>query len=740
MSQKTTTLAIEGMTCAACVARVENALKAVDGVTEASVNLATHSARISGSASPESLAEAVEDIGYGASIDQGDEPGGDASRALKREKEARQAAILGVLIAGPFLLSMGLMLFGRPMLLSAEAELALASVMQFWLGARFYRGAWKALSSGAATMDVLVALGTTAAYGLSLTHWIMGLDHLGHQSDHTDALPLYFESSSMVIAFVLLGKWLEERAMSETASALRALQALQPDQAMRLDSDGTVKAVPVSQLARGDRILVKASERIACDGRIIEGAAGIDEAMVTGESLPVSKTTGDSVIGGTLNTDGRLVIEVTALGGDSVLSRIVAAVEAAQSSKAPVQQLVDRISAVFVPVVTGIAIATFLFWVFKAGSPSLALINAVSVLVIACPCALGLATPTAILAGTGVAARHGILLRDARAIETLARTQIVVFDKTGTLTTGKPEITGIEILSGLKPNQLDQNRIVQLAAALETGSTHPLAKALIKSAETLPQVRADGFKTLPGGVMAEIEDETYLFGSSKAMQQSGFDIAAFEALASQWQNQGFGLSWLGRMSGHELLALIGFADTVRPHASEAISDIGQLGLGVVMLTGDSKGAGMRIGSALGIKEVIAEVTPTEKSAAIEALQQKGLVVAMVGDGLNDAPALMRADTGIAMAEGTDIAIESSGVALMQTDPRLVATSILLTRRIVSTIRRGLFFAFIYNMIGLPLAAAGWLSPVVAGAAMALSSVSVVGNALTLRWFSRPLAN
>jgi Cu+-exporting ATPase len=732
-SPKTTQLAIDGMTCAACVARVEKALTGVEGVVEASVNLATHSARITGAAAPDALAEAVEEIGYGASVmsaqDQADEP----SRALLREYEARRAAITGGLIASPFLLSMGLMMFDQPMLLSAEIELALASLMQFWLGARFYRGAWKALRSGAATMDVLVALGTSAAYGLSLVHWSMGFG--AHGMDHGSALPLYFESSSMVIAFVLLGKWLEERAMSETASALRGLQALQPDQANRIDPQGHAVAVPINQLATGDRLLIKAGERIACDGLIIEGGAGIDESMVTGESLPVTKAMGDTVIGGTLNTDGLLVVQVTALGADSVLARIVAAVEAAQSSKAPVQLLVDRISAVFVPVVTGIAIATFLFWLVKDGSLSLATLNAVSVLVIACPCALGLATPTAILAGTGVAARHGILLRDARAIESLARTQVVVFDKTGTLTTGKPAITGIDTFGGM-----DKDRILQRVAALEAGSTHPLAKALITAAAHMPALAALDFRSQAGAITARIEGETYLFGSGAALRHAGFDLAPFADQASLRHNEGAGQSWLGRVSDHRVLALISFADMPRPTAAEAVSRLKQLGLGLVMLTGDSKGAAARIGAALGIGEVISEVSPTDKSAAIAALQAKNLVVTMVGDGLNDAPALTGADTGIAMADGTDIAIESSGVALMQADPRLVATAIVLTRRIVATIRRGLFFAFIYNMIGLPLAAAGLLSPVVAGAAMALSSVSVVANALTLRWFSRPPSN
>ena len=732
-SPKTTQLAIDGMTCAACVARVEKALTGVEGVVEASVNLATHSARITGAAAPDALAEAVEEIGYGASVMSAQDQAGEPSRTILREHEARRAAITGGLIASPFLVSMGLMLFDRPMLLSPEIELALASLMQFWLGARFYRGAWKALRSGAATMDVLVALGTSAAYGLSLVHWSMGFG--AHGMDHGSALPLYFESSSMVIAFVLLGKWLEERAMSETASALRGLQALQPDQANRIDPQGHAVAVPINQLATGDRLLIKAGERIACDGLIIEGGAGIDESMVTGESLPVTKAMGDTVIGGTLNTDGLLVVQVTALGADSVLARIVAAVEAAQSSKAPVQLLVDRISAVFVPVVTGIAIATFLFWLVKDGSLSLATLNAVSVLVIACPCALGLATPTAILAGTGVAARHGILLRDARAIESLARTQVVVFDKTGTLTTGKPAITGIDTFGGM-----DKDRILQRVAALEAGSTHPLAKALITTAAHMPALAALDFRSQAGAITARIEGETYLFGSGTALRHAGFDLAPFADQASLRHNEGAGQSWLGRVSDHSVLALISFADMPRPTAAEAVSRLKQLGLGLVMLTGDSKGAAARIGAALGIGEVISEVSPTDKSAAIAALQAKNLVVTMVGDGLNDAPALTGADTGIAMADGTDIAIESSGVALMQADPRLVATAIVLTRRIVATIRRGLFFAFIYNMIGLPLAAAGLLSPVVAGAAMALSSVSVVANALTLRWFSRPPSN
>ena len=471
-------------------------------------------------------------------------------------------------------------LFSRRELLSSATfgvgGLALASLMQFWLGARFYRGAWKALRSGAATMDVLVALGTSAAYGLSLAHWSMGFG--AHGMDHPASLPLYFESSSMVIAFVLLGKWLEERAMSETASALRALQALQPDQAIRIDQAGHTVPVPIAQLATGDRLLIKAGERIACDGRIIEGGAGIDESMVTGESLPVTKTAGDKVIGGTLNTDGRLVVEVTALGPDSMLARIVAAVEAAQSSKAPVQLLVDKISAVFVPVVTGIAIATFLFWLVKDGSLSLATINAVSVLVIACPCALGLATPTAILAGTGVAARNGILLRDARAIESLARTQVVVFDKTGTLTTGKPDITGIDSFGDIQ-----RDRIVLILAALEAGSTHPLAKALIREANGPTAMTVQEFQSQAGAITGRIEEETYLFGSGTALRHAGFDLGPFADQASHRHNEGAGQSWLGRISDHSVLALVSFADMPRPTAAEAVEQLKQLDLGLVMI-------------------------------------------------------------------------------------------------------------------------------------------------------------
>ncbi len=725
MSKAAIDIAIDGMTCAACVARVEKALSAVPGVVSAEVNLATKSARVGtdGTPAPETVAAAVEDIGYGASVIASADSGAQERRAEAREKRARLSAIAGLVVAAPFLVAMAAAPFGRDLMPAPVAQALLAGILQFGLGARFYAGAWKSLRAGSATMDLLVALGTSAAYGLSLYLWREASGHGGHEPH------LYFESAAVVIAFVLLGKWLEERATSETASAIRALGKLRVASARVLTPQGEVER-PIAEIRIGDRVAVRVGERIPVDGRIAEGAASVDESMVTGESLPVSKAVGDAVIGGTVDLDGRLVVEVTAVGTETMLAKVIRLVEGAQASKAPVQKLVDKVSAVFVPVVTLIALGTLAFWGFTTGDMERALVNAVSVLVIACPCALGLATPTAVLAGTGVAAGAGILVRDAASLERAAGTGVVVFDKTGTLTTGEPVVTAVEAVPGERPET-----VIRLAAALEAGSDHPLARAIRAEAEAAhieDAAPATAFRAVVGGLEGSVDGRRLLFGNTGAMRAAGVPTAAMEASAAALAERGQGMSWLADLDAKRLLGLVAFADAPRPDAKAAVAALERERIGVVMLTGDGRGAAQRVGAALGIREIVAEVKPEEKAQAIETLKSRGFVVAMVGDGVNDAPALAAADVGIAMGAGTDVAIETAGITLMRNDPRLAAAAIDLARRTVATIRRGLFWAFAYNVIGIPLAAAGILSPVFAGAAMALSSVSVVLNALLLR--------
>ena len=733
-----THLAVDGMTCAACVTRVEKALARIDGVETVAVNLASHTARITGAASLPALITAVETAGYDAKLLQPAHAKDNKSRAEQRERHARMSAFAGLILCLPFLLSMGLMALGRPSLLTPAQEAVLASLLQFGLGLRFYRGALKSLRGGAASMDVLVAIGTSAAYGLSFVNWQSTGMHPSHGAGGMSGPALYFESSSVVIGFVLFGKWLEERAMAETTAALRALQALQPDEARILDDEGTVHQIPAAALRDGMRMLVHSGERIPADGEILEGFADLDESMVTGESLPVAKKIGDRVIGGTLNTDGRLVVLVKNPASQSVLAQIISAMEAAQASKAPVQKRVDRITEIFVPTILVLSLVTLAGWLVYGAPAQTALLHAVAVLVIACPCALGLATPTALIAGTGLAARNGLLLRDGAAIEALARTQVMVFDKTGTLTTGAMTIRHIEALgSAIKADCL------KWAAALDAPSPHPLATALRNAyehqnpANPLPPV--EDFKSLAGAVSGVVDGTALLLGNEAAMKVAGFDLAPFHDQAAVLQAQSLGVSWLGLPEKNAtqpkgILAVIGFADTPRPTAKAAITALKDMGIGSVLLTGDTQASAKQTGALLGIKEVIAQVTPQQKAQAVAELQKRGLFVTMVGDGINDAPALITADCGIAMAQGTDIAMQASAVTLMQADPLKAVAAIHIARRIGRTIERGLFFAFIYNVIGLPLAAFGALSPAMAGGAMALSSVSVVANALTLRWF------
>ena len=720
-------LDISGMTCASCAGRVEKALAKVPGVKSASVNLATERAHVEllGQVDPGLLINAVTQAGYGASLHQSEKAAEDDQQ--KRLHRERWALTLAIVLALPLVLPMLLAPFGIHWMLPAWAQFVLATPVQFVLGARFYVAAWKAVKAGAGNMDLLVALGTSAGYGLSLYEWAIA---------KPGTMPhLYFEASAVVIALVLLGKYLESRAKRQTASAIRALEALRPERALRM-VDGQEQDVAISDLRLNDLVLVKPGERFPVDGEVVEGQSHADEALISGESLPVPKQPGDKVTGGAINGEGRLVIKTLALGTETVLARIIRLVEDAQSAKAPIQKLVDKVSQVFVPVVLLIALATLLGWWLYGAPIETALINAVAVLVIACPCALGLATPTAIMAGTGVAARHGILIKDAEALERAHEVSAVVFDKTGTLTSGTPQIAHFSALDG------DEARLLQAAGALQRGSEHPLAKAVLDAcaARNLNVPDVTDSQSLTGrGIAGTLEGRRLALGNRRLLEETGLAPGSLAASASAWETEGRTLSWLIEQSPQpQVLGLFAFGDTLKPGAQSAIAQLNARHISSHLLTGDNRGSAKVVAEALGISDVHAEVLPADKAATVTELKKTG-VVAMVGDGINDAPALAAADIGIAMGGGTDVAMHAAGITLMRGDPRLVPAALEISRKTYAKIRQNLFWAFIYNVIGIPLAAFGFLNPVLAGAAMAFSSVSVVSNALLLKfWKPRDL--
>ena len=736
----TVDIGIGGMTCASCVSRVEKALKKVPGVDAASVNLATESARISFVPSDQTeailrrqgvearLRRAVRDAGY--------EP-----RAADAAIEAPDASpwagfmpvAIGLALSTPLVLPMIADLFGKHWMLPALWQFLLATPVQFILGARFYKGAWGAIKARAGNMDLLVAIGTTAGWALSMWLWLTA---------ETDVMVhLYFEGSAVVITLVMLGKWLEARAKRQTTSAIRALHALRPETAHLVGLDGEID-VPVAEVMVSDRVVVKPGERFPVDGTLLEGQTQVDESMLTGEPLPVSKEVGSKLTGGSINGDGRVVMQVRAVGSETVLASIIRLVEDAQAGKAPIQRLVDKVSAVFVPVVLLIALITLVGWWWVGGSFELALIHAVAVLVIACPCALGLATPTAIMAGTGVAAKYGILIKDAQALELAHKVDVVAFDKTGTLTLGRPTLTDFIAVA-----QGDDAQGLAIAASLQSGSEHPLAHAVVSAAQEkgLRFAAPDNVRAVPGrGTEGDINARSFLIGSLRWMDELKVDMSRLADQASELQARGATVSALAERSasGVSLIALMAFADEPKPGAKEALAVLRARGMTIVMISGDNQGAAEAMASRLGLKpkngedggEVMAEVLPAEKAAKVMALKAGGRTVLMVGDGVNDAPALAAADVGMAMSNGTDVAMHAAGITLMRGDPMLVAAALDISRRTVAKIRQNLFWAFFFNAAGIPLAALGYLNPVVAGAAMALSSVSVMGNALLLkRW-------
>ena len=711
LDPKQWTLAIEGMTCASCVGRVERALLKLPGVEAASINLATETATVQAQADvalPQLLA-AVSKAGYQARLDED-------SVVRKQDWQASGWPVLiAALLSAPLVLPMLGMLAGVHWMIDGWWQLALATPVQFWLGARFYKAGWSALRAGSGNMDLLVALGTSAAFGLSL-YLLLGGEH------HS----LYFESAAVVITLVLLGKWLEARAKRQTTEAIRALKSLRPETA-RVLRDGQEQTLPISKLRLGDEVLVRPGERIPVDGLVLEGESQVDESLITGESLPVAKHAQSRVVGGAINGEGQLLLRTTALGAESTLSRIVRLVESAQAAKAPIQRLVDRVSAIFVPVVIALALLALVGWGLATGDWQQALLNAVAVLVIACPCALGLATPTAIMAGTGVAARHGILIKDAEALELAAHLDTVAFDKTGTLTVGHPALLALEPVAGE-----DREQLLRWAAALQAGSEHPLARAVLDAAQgqALPATR--NLRAVPGrGVAADLpeQDLTLHLGSARYMAELGLTLDAAPA-------DGATHSWLATTSPQaRLLARLAFADTLKPGAAAALAHLKSQGVHTVMLSGDNQAAAEAVAAQLGLQEVRAEVLPEDKARIVAELKAGGSRrVAMVGDGINDAPALAAADVGMAMATGTDVAMQVAGITLMRGDPALVPQAIALSRATVRKIHQNLFWAFAYNVVGIPLAAFGLLNPVIAGGAMALSSVCVVSNALLLkRW-------
>jgi Cu+-exporting ATPase len=720
-------IGIGGMTCASCVARVEKALKKMPGVLSATVNLATESARIevaSGEVTDARLRRAVRDAGYEPRT-----PEAQADVGRESPWAGFMPVGVGLLLTTPLVLPMLAELWGQHWMLPAWVQFALATPVQFVLGARFYKAGWHALKAFTGNMDLLVSLGTTAGWALSVWLWLTA--HEGH------APHLYFEGSAVVITLVMLGKWLETRAKRQTTEAIRALHALRPDKAHWLGDDGEVD-VPVDEILVGDRIVVRPGERFPLDGELIEGQTQVDESMLTGEPLPVAKAPGDTLTGGSINGEGRVLMRVKAVGHETVLSHIIRLVEDAQAAKAPIQRLVDKVAEVFVPVVLVIALLTLGAWMVTGADFETALIHAVAVLVIACPCALGLATPVAIMAGTGVAAKHGILIKDVQALELAHRVQTVAFDKTGTLTVGQPRL-----LAHVPAPGHDVTTALALAARVQSGSEHPLARAVVSAAEKqgLSGPTAQDLQAVPGkGVLAKVDGRQLMLGSLRWLQKEGLDIGMWQPDINALQAQGASLSALAERTdaGLHALLLMGFGDEPKVGAAQALGALRDRGLKLVMISGDNQAAAEAMARRLGLRpeagEVLANVLPGDKSAQVQKLRAGGHVVAMVGDGVNDAPALAAADVGMAMGNGTDVAMHAAGITLMRGDVALVGAAIDISARTVAKIRQNLFWAFAYNVAGIPLAALGYLNPMMAGAAMALSSVSVMANALLLkRW-------
>ena len=724
-------LKIAGMTCAACSSRVEKKLNQLEGVVNASVNLATEKASVAYNPSEikvSEILEAIGDLGYGAEL--AEEVTVDREREL-REKEIRSLKIslgLSAIVSSPLLLAMILMVLSVDVpqldfLHNGYFQMIIATPVQFLIGARFYNNAFHALKAKSPNMDVLIAMGTSAAYFYSLYNVFFQDVPEGMMKD------LYFEAAVVIITLILLGKYLEAVAKGKTSEAIKKLMGLQAKTA-RVLRDGVETSIPIEEVEIGDTVIVKPGERVPVDGIIVEGNSALDESMLTGESLPVEKKAGDPVIGATVNKYGAFKFTATKIGKDTVLSQIISMVEEAQGSKAPIQKIADRVSGVFVPVVLGIAVVTFAVWYFAAADLTQAVVSAVSVLVIACPCALGLATPTAIMVGTGKGAENGILIKGGEYLETAYKLNTVVLDKTGTITKGMPEVTDIVSLGRFTSIEL-----LKLAALTEKRSEHPLGVSIYEEGRRklvdIPD--PDKFEAIPGkGVRAEYQDMNIHIGTRKLMREIEIETNEFETAIVRLENDGKTAMLLA--VNNSLEGIIAVADTLKENSKEAIGTLQDMGIEVYMITGDNYGTAHAVAKQVGIRHVLAEVLPDNKAQEVQKLKEQGKVVAMVGDGINDAPALATADIGMAMGTGTDVAMEAADITLMRGDLRTIPIAIRLSRQTMRKIKQNLFWAFFYNIIGIPFAAFGFLNPVIAGAAMAFSSVSVVTNSLSLKRF------
>lgn len=718
-------LEIYGMDCTSCARVIEGQLRKVPGVKEANVNFAAEKANVifdPQATDVPKLVAAVKSAGYRARPADESDVEGERRRRTSEVRLFRNRFLVGLVLSLPFLYFM--MSDRLPTTVIGIVSLVLATPIQFILGAGFYRGAWSSLKLRSASMDTLIALGTTAAYAYSLYGFLSG------------STELYFETSAFLITFVLLGRWLEARAKGQTSAALQRLLGLRAKTA-RVHRDDNWVDVPLAEVQAGDVILVRPGEKVPVDGTIVTGHSAIDESMITGESLPVEKNPGDQVVGATLNKNGSFEFRATRVGEATVLAQIIRLVEQAQGSKAPIQAFADRVAAIFVPAVLIIALGTLAVWLALGAAPSYALMAAVSVLVIACPCALGLATPTALMVGVGLGAERGILIKGGESLEAARNVKVVVFDKTGTLTIGRPEVTDILVFG-----KLDEKGIVAIAAGLETLSEHPLAEAVVRRAEGLgvKPVSAADFQAVPGhGVTAKVDGATYWLGNRRLLtERGGHDVAKTESQIAELESQGKTVLLLADERG--LVGALAVADIVKPTASDAVERLKKLGLELWLVTGDNERTARHVAAQVGIANVLAEVRPEDKAREVKRLQESGRKVAMVGDGINDAPALAQADLGIVMGAGTDVAREAGGIVLMRDDLNDVAAAIGLARATVGKIWQNLFFALVYNVIGIPVAARVFaafglvLKPELAGLAMALSSVSVVTNSLLLKFF------
>ncbi|KZK93030.1 MULTISPECIES: heavy metal translocating P-type ATPase [unclassified Pseudovibrio] len=724
---QTVKLDITGMTCAGCASRLEKTLQATEGVVKATVNFALEMAEVEHlpQVAANDLVDVVSTAGFEAK-ERRDEA--EAAKKAFEEREAHSDAeerktfqlfALSTLLAIPLVIPMVLMAFGVQFELSGVLQFALATPIQLFVGARFYKGAFAALRHGGANMDVLVSLGTSAAYLYSVYNVFFAT-----QAQATD---LYFEASAVILTLILMGKYLEIRAKRSTSAAVRSLIALRPTTANKIVGDKIIP-VGISDLRLGDYIVIKPGECVPTDGLIEEGESELDESMLTGENLPVHKNKGDQVTGGTINGAGAIFVRTTALGESTRLAQIIRLVEGAQASKAPLQKLVDKVAAIFVPVIVLIALATFAGWMLYSGDVTTAVSASVAVLVIACPCALGLATPTALVAGTGAAAKAGILIRDIEALERAHKVDTILFDKTGTLTVGKPVLTDAQAFDR------NDDRLLTIAASIQLGSEHPLASALIRAAEerNLKLTRPRSIKAIPGkGLIAELTGQQVSIGNAALMKDLNVAPSMMgDGLVKTYESSG--KTAVTVALGDRAIGVLAFVDQARDSAREAVESLKKQGIRTVMITGDTELAAKNIADQVGVDEFQARVHPEGKNEVVNDLKEQGYRVAMVGDGINDAPALAAADLGIAMGSGADVALETAGVTLMRSEPKMIPAALDISKATLRKIRQNLFWAFIYNIIGIPLAALGLLSPVIAGAAMAMSSVSVVTNAMLLR--------